>query len=194
MQYLFLDNNRISDLGPLGSMRDLLWLSADFNPITSLAPLGDMRQLETLSVDRRPTAQAEPGVVDVASLKGLEALKSLSLRNQQVASIQSFEWLTNLEYVDLRNNRVSNLESLMSTRLADDSQPGFADVEYAGASFTQVGTWIQNVQPVEATPQSNFEESYHRDYSFAAPSEPLLQPPPPLGHLTIYRLVTMKFG
>ena len=95
LQYLYLTNNAISDIGVLAELPWLLEVRLSGNSIRSLAPLAGLSQLEVVFLN-------DNEVSDLAPLN-LESLVEIHLRNNAVRNIELLRE-GRLEMVDVRGN------------------------------------------------------------------------------------------
>jgi len=108
LQFLALDDNQISDLTPLASLTNLKQLSLSNNQISNLAPLAPLRNLQTLYLDNNQ-------ISDLTSLHALTSLKTmLSLSNNRISDLTPLASLTNLNTLLLSENQISDLTPLES--------------------------------------------------------------------------------
>lgn len=83
LEWLYLDNNNITDLSPILSLTSLTKLNASNNKIS-----------------------------DISALKNLTNLNTINLTNNNISDISVLNNKNNLEYLYLNNNKISSLDSL----------------------------------------------------------------------------------
>ena len=119
LKYLYLNDNNISDLTALGNLADLFWLELDGNDIADVTALGGLPSLGYVSLDNN-------AVSDVTALGNLTALRGLSLRNNRLSDATSFGQLTLVDTLvprttlDLGYNSIADVTALGSLTLLEE--------------------------------------------------------------------------
>lgn len=83
IEWIYLDNNNITDLSPIASFTTLTKLNASNNKIS-----------------------------DISTLENLTNLKTINLTNNNISEISVLNNKNNLEYLYLNNNKINSLDSL----------------------------------------------------------------------------------
>ena len=95
----------IVDLTGLECCVNLEWLWLNVNDISHLGPLSGLTELRNLGL-------RENGVSDLGPLSGLTKLEMLSLRRNTISDLGPLSGLTSLEFLDLENNNIRNTQIL----------------------------------------------------------------------------------
>ena len=103
--HLYLNDNAVSDLEPLGSLTRLRRLYLNDNRVSDLAPLADLVELENLYLSGNAVSDLRP----LADLAGLE---QLYLDGNAVSDLAPLANLVELERLYLNDNAVSDLAPL----------------------------------------------------------------------------------
>jgi internalin A len=88
LTYLFLYNNKITDVSPLASLSNLTWLELDKNKIKNLKPIASLTKLNDLYLDHNI-------ITDVSPLSSLTNLKHLHLNSNIITDVTPLASLTN---------------------------------------------------------------------------------------------------
>ncbi|HJO60778.1 MAG TPA: leucine-rich repeat domain-containing protein, partial [SAR202 cluster bacterium] len=105
LESLYLDENPISDLGPISSLTNLRWVGFWDTNISDLGPLSGLTTLESLSLGGN-------SISDLSPISSLTNLESLYLDENSISDLSPTSALTNLRWVGFRNNNISNLDPL----------------------------------------------------------------------------------
>uniref|UniRef100_A0A8C6TBI8 Leucine-rich repeat-containing protein 23 n=1 Tax=Neogobius melanostomus TaxID=47308 RepID=A0A8C6TBI8_9GOBI len=107
IRFLDLSNNRLSDLSPLASLTQLLWIKVDSNVMQSLRgqPFAQLTYLQWLNV-------AVNLLKDMEGLAGPSSLETLNLIGNSIDKISCLEHnrFANLATVELRGNHLETTE------------------------------------------------------------------------------------
>ncbi|MBQ7712832.1 MAG: leucine-rich repeat domain-containing protein, partial [Clostridia bacterium] len=101
VEYLALDHNSISDIAALSELTNLKELTLNDNAITNVKPLGGLIRLEKLDLSN----QKELSII--GALKSLTQMRVLSIAGNKIDSISALREMTALEVLDASNNRIS---------------------------------------------------------------------------------------
>jgi uncharacterized delta-60 repeat protein len=102
---LYLYDNQIADLAPLGGLVDLTWLMIWDNQITDIGPLAGLVNLGGLYI-------AGNSIQDIEPLRLLTEMRSLGIDWNDISDISALSELTNLAYLWLSGNPISDLSPL----------------------------------------------------------------------------------
>jgi len=105
LQYLYLNQNQISDLSPLAGLTNLQYLYLGDNQISDLSPLAGLINLRELNLYNNQ-------ISDLSPLVGLTNLRRLGLYDNQISDLSPLACLTNLLVLWLKNNQISDLSPL----------------------------------------------------------------------------------
>ena len=106
LKVLWLDNNQIKDISPL-SNGNYLWLSAGENQISDIAPLTTQTQLLYLWLGGN-------NIEDISPISNLKALRKLHLAKNTIVNIEPLSQLPKLEKVYLAENRITDPSTLLN--------------------------------------------------------------------------------
>ena len=126
---LFLINNRIKDILPLASLKQLrvLWLLR-CKQIGDISPLSGLTQLQELHLQLNQIRDISPlagltrlqalwcgvnSIRDISPLANLKQLEELSLWDNRINNISALGRLTRLRSLSLSNNQISDVSSLI---------------------------------------------------------------------------------
>ncbi|QLE54522.1 leucine-rich repeat domain-containing protein [Nostoc sp. TCL26-01] len=104
---LDLRNNEISDLSPLASLKNLIYLYLGNNEISDLTPLASLSNLSSLSLENNRISDLKP-------VAGLTKVSAVYLSNNQIRDLRPLTGLSNVYYIMLNNNEISDLQPLAS--------------------------------------------------------------------------------
>ncbi|KAM3871729.1 leucine-rich repeat-containing protein 23 [Diretmus argenteus] len=108
VRFLDVSHNHLTELSPLASLTQLLWLKVDSNAVACLKgqPLGQLAYLQWLSL-------AGNQLKDVEGLCG-PALESLNLNGNSIQRMNGLQYgrLTNLVSLELRGNRLETTDGI----------------------------------------------------------------------------------
>ncbi|KAK7884237.1 hypothetical protein WMY93_027360 [Mugilogobius chulae] len=109
IRFLDLSNNCLSDLSPLASLTQLLWLKVDSNEIQSFRrqPFGKLTFLQWLNMATNLLADME----DFVGPSSLETLNLISNRIEKLSCLESGRY-ANLATLELRNNRLDTTKGI----------------------------------------------------------------------------------
>lgn len=149
---LSLDQNQISDIGPLAGLTRLDDLHLWNNRIADLSPLAGLNYLRSLDL-------TENGITSLSTLHGLTNLSSISLGRNKISDVTPLAGLTNLVNISLRDgNTVTDprpLTALPRLSTLDLGGNGISDLspfaDFAGTNLTQLwlgGNKISNLEPL----------------------------------------------
>ena len=105
LRRLELNNTPVSDVSSLATLTNLRWLELNNTPVSDVSSLAALTNLQGLGLSNTP-------VSDVSSLAALTNLQWLSLSNAPVSDVSSLAALTNLQWLFLNNTLVSDVSSL----------------------------------------------------------------------------------
>ncbi|KAJ8017312.1 hypothetical protein DPEC_G00016570 [Dallia pectoralis] len=108
VRFLDVSSNHLSDLSPLASLTQLLWLKCDGNRVSGFKgqPLGQLTYLQWLSL-------ALNSIHDLDGLGGV-ALESLNLIGNGIQKVSGLQYhsLTNLVTLELRGNKLETTDGI----------------------------------------------------------------------------------
>ncbi|EAF9641306.1 hypothetical protein A6I69_13080 [Listeria monocytogenes] len=114
LEYLYLENNQISDISPLSNLTNLTELNLDDNQISDISPLSNLTNLPYLNL------ASNHQISDISPLSNLTSLTYLNLGINQISDISPLSNLTNLTYLFLYSNQISDISPLSNlTNLTD---------------------------------------------------------------------------
>ncbi|AXC15943.1 internalin E (plasmid) [Acidisarcina polymorpha] len=102
---LSLSKNRIKDLSALRTLKDLEYLNLDHNQISDIAPLSDLTEMTSLFA-------ADNRIQDLGPIKTLPLLHDLTVPNNLITDITPVASLTRLRFLDIEGNNVQTLQML----------------------------------------------------------------------------------
>jgi len=105
LEWLKLDNNQMTDIRPLKSLRNLVYLDLGSNRISDLSPLSELENLKTLILDHN-------AIRDIAALRGLTQLRALNLTGNRISDIRPLANMTNLGALYLGENQIGDIRPL----------------------------------------------------------------------------------
>ena len=103
--YLFLDENSISDISPLSGLRSLLDLNLGYNSITDISALSGLTNMLFLQLDAN-------SITDLSALSGPRRLRGLSVSGNSVSDISVLSSLTSLTFINLTGSSISDINAL----------------------------------------------------------------------------------
>ena len=109
LQVLGIGGLGIEDLSSLSAMRQLRRLYLSNNGLVDISPLGDLVDLWTLDVSGN-------AVSDISTLAAMPRLSGLYLRDNAVADIAALADLVEVETLNLAGNSISDLSSLSAMK------------------------------------------------------------------------------
>ncbi|MCL2755335.1 MAG: hypothetical protein FWD35_06445, partial [Oscillospiraceae bacterium] len=104
--HLRLHSNAISDLTPLSTLTDLVWLDLEQNEISDLTPLSTLTNLERLDLDYNGD------IDDLSPLSTLVNMIELDINSNQVTDLSPLMTMAKLERLDLKGSIVTDLTPL----------------------------------------------------------------------------------
>jgi len=102
---LILNENLISDISPLQSLNNLIFLGIQDNRISDITPLKGLTNIEQLYLRNNL-------IQDISPLKGMLKLRSTGLDQNQIRDISPLKELTNLTELWLYKNQISDISPL----------------------------------------------------------------------------------
>ncbi|MEG4093248.1 leucine-rich repeat domain-containing protein [Microcoleus sp. Pol12B4] len=146
MTELHLNNNRITDIGFLGSLTNLTTLHLDYNQITDISSLGSLTNLTALHLSYNQ-------ITDISSLGSLANLTELYLWDNQISDISFLGSLTNLTTLHLNDNPIidisflGSLTNLTTLRLWDNQ---ISDINCLGSltNLTTLRLWDNQISDI----------------------------------------------
>lgn len=123
IEYLSLKNLNITDEQlsklSLSNLENLIELDLSGNKITNLGPLSSMKKLQKLSV--RSLNGNIGGLRDLSGISTLFELKELDVHGNQIESVEPLKELTNLEKLDISKNKIADLSVLSPLKSDKDN-------------------------------------------------------------------------
>ena len=104
---LDLERNQIENIEAIGEIGELNWLALGFNRIKVIEPLANLRRLRHLYLERNRLAGAS-----LQPISGLLALRTLSLRGNQVDDINALTGMNQMSWLELDDNRIVDVTPL----------------------------------------------------------------------------------
>jgi hypothetical protein len=98
-------NSQVTDLAPLGELKNLLRLDVSRTPVSDFSPLARLTSLQCLNL-------YQTKISDLAPLAGLKNLKHLAFGGTLVRDLSPLARLTRLESIDLHDTPVADLAPL----------------------------------------------------------------------------------
>jgi hypothetical protein len=141
---LVLDRNPITDLGPLGALKELQVLSLNQSSLRRLDGVERIGGLQALALDRTL-------VRDLGPIRGLGDLRELSARGDRLRSIAVLAELKRLRYLALEQNLIEELtpltflNELEELHLASNAVRGIAPL----SGLTKLQVLRLNSNPIE---------------------------------------------
>jgi Leucine-rich repeat (LRR) protein len=124
--HLSLHNGRLTDISPLASLTDLVWLDLEGNNLTDLTPLAGLTKLERLDLDYNYA------LADISPLSSLVNMVELDINRTLIADLSPLANMKRLDDLDLRWNPnitdISPLAGLTSLRVLELETTGVADI------------------------------------------------------------------
>jgi len=105
LETLYLEMNRVDDIGPLAGIASLQSVSLGQNQISDISPLAGLTDIKHLLLD-------DNAVSDVNPLSGLTWLEVLSLSGNQIADISPVSNLACLWILTVENNQVNDISAV----------------------------------------------------------------------------------
>ena len=103
---IYIDEENISDISPLGELTNLERISLSNNSITDISALSGLNNLDTVFLGQND-------ITDISVLENCTELRQLRLsRNENLADISPLEKLTNLELIAIGYCNVKDLTPL----------------------------------------------------------------------------------
>ena len=102
MRELWIDDNAITDIGPLAAMGDLNVLVMDDNQISDLEPLRTLEAIRLLAAGRN-------AITDLGPVAGISGLESISFDGNTVVDITPLMDLPLLTFVAGQGNQITSL-------------------------------------------------------------------------------------
>lgn len=129
LKYLWVRNNDITDIEPVGELTELVEFSCAGNPIIDYSPVSGLKNLEELQIGdngfsytnidaiadlTKLTSLYAPwcGIDDISALKNLTELKYLNLFHNQIEDISALEKLDKITYLNLGINKIADIAPL----------------------------------------------------------------------------------
>ena len=128
VDWLGLEENQITDLSPLEGLIKLNGIGISGNPVLDVSPLASLRSLEGVAAwntsisDFSALANLprfrwiefgnDRSISTLPSLKGLNSLRRLDIRNSGISDLSELAELTQLTSLDLRENNISDISPL----------------------------------------------------------------------------------
>jgi Leucine-rich repeat (LRR) protein len=109
LRVLKMTDLQVTDLAPLGSLRNLEELNCSNNPISSLQPLGKINKLTMLDCSNTM-------VRNLNDLRNLQNLRVLNISGTQVRSLRPLSNLYSLRQLDCYNTKIISLIPLESLK------------------------------------------------------------------------------
>ena len=140
---LILVSTQISDLTPLQSLTDLVWLFLPGTQVSDLTPLQSLTDLRILSLSNTQ-------VSDLTPLQSLTNLVDLDLAHTQINDLTPLQSLSNLGNLDISNTQVKDLRPIQSllyleklnlnrTQISDLTPlQRMASLKWLNLSYTQI--------------------------------------------------------
>jgi len=105
LEWIFLQENRISNLSPLSKLKKLERIYLQDNRVSDVSPLAGLMNLELLNI-------RDNNVRDVSPLSGLPELAALDLWGNAVSDLSPLAKLAKLRQLDLWKNNVTDISPL----------------------------------------------------------------------------------
>ncbi len=105
-----VNSNAISDVSPLGGLKQLTWLILENNTISDVSPLAALTQLNELRLGGNI-------ISDIAPLAELKKLTSLYLWGNKISDVSPLAELKKLGVLDLSFNNISDIAPLVKLNL-----------------------------------------------------------------------------
>ena len=128
VDWLGLEENAITDLSPLKGLIKLNGIGISGNPVSDVSPLASLLSLEGIAARSTPISDftslaqlprlqwiefgEDRSISDIPSLKGLNALRRLEIRESSVTNLSPLAELTQLTSLVLNGNLISDLSPL----------------------------------------------------------------------------------
>ena len=132
VDWLGLEENAITDLSPLKRLVKLKGIGIEGNPVSDVSPLAGTISLEGLNARRTAISNFsalaklprlrwiefghDTSIGESPSLKGLQTLRRLEIRNAGISDISGLAELTQLQSLTLRDNSISDLSALANLK------------------------------------------------------------------------------
>ena len=101
--------SEISDLGPLSTLKNLMWLDLRASKIRDISPLLGLSKLEYLDL-------GDNGIGRIPSMAGMVSLKKLELGHNQLLDAGFVTGMNNLRLLNLSFNRIQNIKGVETLR------------------------------------------------------------------------------
>jgi internalin A len=109
LKELDLSGNKIEDLSPLSSLKQLRSLNLRCNQINNIEAICNLVNLEELCLSSNKIA-------DISPLSSLKQLTSLNLVSNEMNSIEPIGYLVQLENLNLASNKITDISPLSSLK------------------------------------------------------------------------------
>ena len=156
LDYLYLNDNQISNISAVKNLKKLMTLFLNGNKISDVSMLGNLTNLNSLYLGWNK-------ISDISSFKALTNLTRLSLDSNQISDISVLKYLTKLKSVDLGWNQIDDISALKNLE----------DLEKLHIPQNYISDWspVEHVDELMNSgnaPKSNstvVKQTYEREYS-----------------------------
>ena len=107
IEWLYLDNNNITDLKPIASFKTLTKLNASNNNIKDISVLENLTNLHTVNLTTN-------NLTDISILKNMNNLKYVYLNNNRINSLDCLSNIKSLKEVHCAENFVQNIDNILN--------------------------------------------------------------------------------
>lgn len=146
LKELWVRDNEITDIGPVGELTGLVNFSCAGNPVSDYSPVSTLTDLEELQIGDNGASYTDIGALsgltkltslyapwcgieDISALGNLTELEYLNLFHNRIGDISALEYLVKLNYLELGLNQITDitplygLEALTDINLRDNEIP-----------------------------------------------------------------------
>lgn len=135
LRLLNMDQNMISDLGPINSLEKVEQLEVLDNQIVDLSPIAGFKNLTALDVGSNEIRSLSPlsnltkikeltisdnQVSDLSGITNLEKLEWLDLESNKIKDLTPLTELSSLELLDISDNEITDMRQITSLKISDD--------------------------------------------------------------------------
>ena len=106
LEWLYIDNNEITDLTPLSTITSLTKLNASNNKIQDLSPIQGLVNLETMNLTNNE-------LIDISVLSNFNNLKYLYLKNNKINSLNSLINNVTLKELYCAENEIETVDNIL---------------------------------------------------------------------------------
>ena len=150
LEFLQLENNKISDITPLAKLTKLKEVDLTNNKISDITPLASLINLEDLNL-----AQNNIEDEDIVVISNLINLKSLCLTSNKISNIKPLSRMTKLQYFSIVDNNiddisvVSNYKDLETLHISENRITDLRPVsDLKNITYGSFDNQIINLEPI----------------------------------------------